>query len=162
MTEESVSETVERLLRAEHFDEVARARLGALGEDALTVLKRIATGPRRGERGFLKSRAILALAEWPDDEVLDTLSHVLDESDLDNRIRASMALGAIGGPAAIQRLSEYASRAQTEVELSSIARAFGKISDDSSTQALYQLRDLTDSPSVIAEIEEALGSSTGS
>ena len=158
MTEESVSDMVERLLRAEHFDEAVRARLAAFGKEALAVLKRIATGPIRGERGFLKSRAILALAEWPDDDVLDALEHVLDENDIDNRIRASITLGAIGSPAAIEKLGAFASRAQTEVELSSIARALGNIGDDTAIQALYQLRELTNSPSVIAEIDGALGS----
>lgn len=156
MADESMKEQVQALLRVEHFDEVARERIVALGSDALIEVKRCATGSSRGESGFMKGRAILALADWPEVDVLDTLEEVLDQTNLDNRMRATMTLGEIGSDAAVQRLAAFADRADNDLELSSVARALGVVEQSTARDALETMRDRTTSAAVIADIDEAL------
>ena len=153
MTDEAIEIEVRRLLSVEHFDERARERLRALGDDALEVLKGLATGPVRGEHRPLKSRAIIALADWDDADVIDTLADVLDDRDLDSRIRASRTLGAIGGPAAEQCLATYAETAPTDIELASVARVLARSGGPIAARALRDIRERTESPSVLAEFE---------
>jgi HEAT repeat protein len=153
MSDEAIEIEVRRLLAVEHFDERARERLRALGDEALEVLKRLATGPVRGEHRPLKSRAIIALADWDELDVIDTLADVLDDRDVDSRIRASRTLGTIGGPAAEQCLATYAETAPTDIELASVARVLARSGGPIATRALRDIRARTESPSVLAEID---------
>jgi HEAT repeat protein len=156
MAQETFQDEVEALLRVEHFDEAPRQRIMELGDDALDTVKRCATGSSRGEAGFLKSRAILALADWPSDDVLDTIDEVLAQTNLDNRIRATMTLGEIGTHEAVMRLSTFAERADSDLELSSVARALSEVTDESARRALQQLRYQTTSEAVLTDIDDAL------
>lgn len=144
---------VRRLLAVEHFDDSARERLRAMGDDALEVLERLATGPVRGQHRPVKSRAIIALADWDEADVIDTLTRVLDDRDLDSRIRASRALGTIGGAAVEQRLAAYSERAGTDIELAAVARVLGRSGSPVARRALRDIRARTESPSVLAEVE---------
>lgn len=153
MTDDAIEAEVRRLLSVEHFDERARERLRAQGNEALEVLKRLATGPVRGEHRPLKSRAIIALADWDEADVIDTLTDVLDDRDVDSRIRASRTLGTIGGPVAEQRLATYAETAPTDIELASVARVLARSGGSIATRALSDIRARTESPSVLAEVD---------
>ena len=158
MANQAITARVESLLTSEHFDEAVRATIVALGDDALDALTDIASDTRAsGERRLMKSRAILALADWPDRAgALDTLAAVIDQSDTNDRLRATIALGEMGTDAAVQQLSAFAERADNDIERLSIVRALQASPAESARYALTAMQAQPLSAAVQAEIAAAL------
>ena len=158
MADEATTAQVETLLMTEHFDEEARSQIAEIGDAALEVLTDHATNDRAaGEERVMRSRAILALADWPDnDDALETLDAVFGHRDADNRLRATIALGEMGTDAAVQRLSAFADRAENDLERSSIVRALSTAPVESARQALMAMQDESLSETLSADIARAL------
>ena len=156
MTDQRIEDEVRALLLVEHFDEQVRDQLVALGPEALVELKTHASGPRRGIAGHIKARAIVALGDWPDTDVVETLDHVLSGTHLDSRLRAASALGQLGTADAVGALANRASAASEGVEVATIARALSQIDRPDARTAVRRLRQALEDDVVKTQVRDAL------
>jgi HEAT repeat protein len=141
MPDISVDERVRTLLLVEHFDARARGRLRDLGDVALEGLRACALGGDRGEQAVLKSRALVALGDWPDDAALETLERALVDRRLDTRLRAATALGDQGSVRAVDALARRARGGVADgAELATIARSLARIDRPEAASALAEVR----------------------
>ena len=156
MAEQTMQDKVRALLLVEHFDEKVRDQLVALGPEALTELKTHASGPRLGIAGHIKARAIVALGDWPDTDVVETLDDVLSGTHLDSRLRAVSSLGQLGTADAVGVLANRAAAASEGVEVATIARALSQIDRPDARTAVKRLRRELEDDVVKTQVRDAL------
>lgn len=158
MADQATTAQVNLLLTTEHFDEQVRSQISEIGDDALEVLTDHATNDRAaGQQRLMRSRAIIALADWPDNNTaLETLDTVFGQRDTDNRLRATIALGEMGTDAAVRQLAAFVDRSDNDIERSSIVRALRVAPVESAREALMTLRGSALSSTLSADIENAL------
>lgn len=162
MASETIDEQVRRLLLVEHFDERARDKVKALGDDAFAAVQRHAEGSSRGEAGFLKARAIVVLGDWDRADAVETLTTVLVDRHLDSRLRAADSLGRIGTDPAITALRNRAATADAGVEVATLARSLARIDRPEAQAALSELRAAVEDTEQLRQVDDAIADLAGS